>query len=321
MSRDNIREYYWPLLFYIVIFFGIPCYVNNLWLIPRFLMRRRYGMYLLLFCCLLLITAAISQQTAPVFNAMYPGINFMGAKPLPLFNHIFPALWTFIIVGIGKFMSDAIQNQIKLEDLQKQRLESELAALRSQINPHFLFNALNTIYGMSRRADPETPEAVLKLSDILRHNLYECDEPEISLEQEIYLLKQYIDLSRLRVYDKDSIQFETDAMPEGQKIAPLLLIPFVENAIKHGLGNNARNAWMHVKLALHGNTLHFNCSNSNKRKQPDILNGRSKGIGLNNVKRRLELLYPQKHKLTITASDDVYSVSLQIELQPVFIVV
>lgn len=298
-----------------VIVYGGPAYINNLWLVPKYLLRRKYIQYTIAFFVLLSFTAIASFYSTRLLNSLYPGMNFMGKKEMSIFYHAFPCLWTFIILGFGKFVGDSIRNQIQLEDLQKQRLESELAALKSQINPHFLFNALNTIYGMARRTDTATADAVLKLSDILRHNLYECDEPEITIEKELFMLRQYVEFTQLRLRQKEAMRLNIEANTNGQKIAPLLLIPFVENAIKHGLGGQAYNSWVNIDLQLIDTRLLFTCINNYNSKPKHTESPSNSGIGLKNVKRRLELLYPNKHELDIHEHNNTYTVTLTIQLQ------
>jgi LytS/YehU family sensor histidine kinase len=195
-------------------------------------------------------------------------------------------------------MSDAFQNQRNMEYLQQQRIEDELESLKSQINPHFLFNALNTIYGMARRTDQKTANAVVTLSDILRHNLYESSEAYISMQKEIQSIKQYISFLQLRVHQKENISLEIEAEQTTQRIRPLLLLPFIENAIKHGLETHP-DAWVKVVFKLNDDLLCFECINSCPNNTQTKVSDHN-GIGLKNVKRRLELCYPGQHELNIT---------------------
>jgi two-component system LytT family sensor kinase len=172
---------------------------------------------------------------------------------------------------------------------------------------------LNTIYGMARRTDLKTANAVLTLSDILRHNIYESSEAYISMEKEISVIKQYIAFTQLRLHHKDTIKLNIHADVRQQKIAPLLLLPFIENAIKHGLDKYVEKSYVEITLALRENNLHFTCSNYSAD-VPLENKETGKGIGLKNVQRRLELCYPGRHHLKIDTSDDRYSVELQIQL-------
>ncbi|MBS1771769.1 MAG: histidine kinase [Bacteroidetes bacterium] len=313
VGRDNIAQLYVPMFFLIVIAYGIPAYINTLLLIPRLLYKGRYLYYTLSAIVLLLINALISVYASAFFNSLYPDANFMGSKPQSYWYHIFPCFWTILTLTFGKYMADAVNHKNKLEELQHQKLHSELESLKSQVNPHFLFNALNTIYGMARRTDMETADAVMKLSNILRYVLYDCSGHTIKLEKEIEHLNQYINFARLRTHHKENIQLTITGTPGEHTIAPLLLLPFVENAIKHGLEKQSKNTWVTVDINMKRDGLSFRCANSNfinsYNSNPD-----HGGIGLKNVKRRLELLYPDKYELDIINNNRQYLVELNLEL-------
>lgn len=199
-----------------------------------------------------------------------------------------------------------------MDQLIRERLESELASLKSQTNPHFLFNALNTIYGLSRRQkDDSAANAIIQLSDIMRYVLYECDVPFIAIDREIVFLKQYVAFAALRSYDSEHISLEISGDFRHHLIAPLLLIQFLENAFKHGLGSSSDN-WVKVAIILNGNELNFSCSNNYNERT--INNRKGNGIGLKGVKRRLELVYPGRHKFEIHKSDCSFDINLTIEL-------
>jgi two-component system LytT family sensor kinase len=314
-GKAHHPSWYLALLLVMLISYGLTGYVHNLWLIPGYLFKRRYGLYMTILLALLTITTVLSYYCTHAVNAMFPGLDYMGGlKDVAPIYHVFPSLLMFALLAFGKFMADSIQSQRRMEEMDKQQAESELQSLRSQINPHFLFNALNTIYGMARRTDQETSEAILKLSGILRHSLYECNDTEITLQNEIRFLEQYVAFAQLRLHNKESMKLQIDANVTGQKIAPLLLMPFIENAIKHGPGKHAKNAWVDIRLGVNGNDLSFHCANScNKNQTAENTNIHS-GIGLKNVRRRLELLYPGRHNLNIIDDPQRFSVELKMEL-------
>jgi LytS/YehU family sensor histidine kinase len=197
--------------------------------------------------------------------------------------------------------------------MEQQRLQSELESLRTQINPHFLFNALNTIYGMARRTDKETADAVLKLSDILRSSLYNGEKNEISMREEINLIRQYVSFSLLRLKNTNLIHLEIDAEVTNQKIVPLILVSFIENAIKHGLNNRSVSPAIEIAIKLAGNDLIFTCANARLPQKPATEKQRG-SIGLKNVKRRLELCYPGRHQLKIDEDNERYIVKLKLQL-------
>lgn len=315
-GRSFLHPYFFAVLFTMLVSYGIPGYLHNLWLIPRFLVKRKTIQYVLLFLLLLTSTTVLSFYLTHFVNSRLVGLNYMGAlKDVTMPYHAFPGLLMFALLAFGKFMADAVKNQHRLDNMEMEQLQSELSSLRSQINPHFLFNALNTIYGMARRTDEDTADAILKLSDILRHGLYECEDTEIYIEKEIMFVKQYVEFAQLRLYDKDKIKLTIDAATTHQKIAPLLLIPFIENAIKHGLGRDSGNSWVKVALSLHDNNLLFVCVNSNfSRYHTNESLSVNSGIGLKNVKRRLDLLYADKHTLDIQDGITSFSVTLNLQL-------
>lgn len=306
--------HYVIILFAMLFSFGVPGYIHNLWIVPQFLIKRKYALYIILFLLLIPFTMTLSYYTCNFVNDQFKGISYMFMRKAAFGSHLFPSIMMLTILAMGKFSADAVNNHIKLEKLQTQRLESELESLKSQVNPHFLFNALNTIYGMARRTDNETAGAVLQLSDILRYVLYECDVQEMGLEKEVNFLVQYIEFARLRMHDRERISLDINTEVSGYSVAPLILIPFVENAIKHGLGKHSQHSWIDIKLDIKEDNLFFECANSNYNKDRKMAANPHSGIGLKNVKRRLELLYPGTHSLDITDTTEQFKVTLNIKL-------
>ena len=312
--RNNFSAYL-IVLGFLTALYGIPVYINNLLLIPHYLVKRKFLLYIIFFLPLFAATiGGTVYLNRRAYSFLPPGTDMNPMSPfqgMGLPAHIFPVLLLFTLMAFGKMLNDAIQQQRDTERRQQQRLSAELEHLQSQINPHFLFNALNTIYGMARRTDQQTANAVLQLSDILRHNLYECGKEEIPIEQEVNVLRQYIAFTRLRLHRKENVQFSVDVEAGQQKIAPLLLLPFIENAFKHGLASQEEDlSQIDIDLRLNGNELCFTCAN---RYSPKLSQQR-KGIGLNNVRRRLQLFYPGRHHLQIGTDREKYQVSLKIQL-------
>ena len=174
------------------------------------------------------------------------------------------------------------------KQLVEEKLQSELRFLRAQTNPHFLFNTLNNLYHLARKHSDSTPDAILKLSGMMRFMLYECTAPRIRLSQEVAVIRDYLDLERLRYGSRLDLGFQVDVDDEGQLIAPLLLLPFVENAFKHGASENRGNTWVRIFLLLENGALSFQVENAKDPSEGIAADG----IGLKNVKRQLELLYP-----------------------------
>lgn len=195
--------------------------------------------------------------------------------------------------------------------------DAELKLLKAQLNPHFLFNTLNNLYGLSVAKSDKLPGLMLTLSNLLRYSLYETKEITVPLEKEIQYLENYIALEKIRLEDQTAIVFENNVMDATIKIAPMLLIIFVENAFKHLSMSEDQKSRVVVSIEKKDRQLHFKCINtfSNNPTQHglDLEKGRS-GIGLLNVKKRLSLLYPEKHTLQIDAKDNVYQVKLTLDL-------
>jgi len=206
----------------------------------------------------------------------------------------------------------AIQNQ--KAELITQNQASELALLRSQVNPHFLFNTLNNIYSLVYKKADEAPEAIMRLSSIMRYMLYDATTDKVLLDKEIEYLQSFIELQKLRLRRKDSLEFIIEGNSDERYIAPMLLIPFVENAFKHG-DKSGIQPCIFIKLKIEPQRIVFEVKNRVRKNNTIIPKDRIGGSGLNNIRRRLELLYPQRHSLEIENGDTVFSVKLIIENQ------
>ena len=202
----------------------------------------------------------------------------------------------------------------QLQEIEKEKTLTELKALKSQINPHFLFNSLNSIYSLARKSSTQVPEKIVQLSDLMRHIIYESDVDFIPLEKEVEMVQNYIELQNLRTTESDKINLEIVGEIKGKKIAPLIFLPFVENSFKHGLKGGAKNLFVEIKIEVSGKILIFEIANS-KGKTADIINSRYKGIGIENVKKRLELIYPKLHSLKISDNENIFKVLLQVQLK------
>jgi len=213
-------------------------------------------------------------------------------------------------VGL-KLMQSFVNQRAKEVKLERDNLELELNFLKSQINPHFLFNSLNNIYRMVNKNDPKTPDAVLSLAGLMRYTLYESDDHFVPLKNEISFIKDFIKLERLRYSSKVEIKDNILQNGEDHFIVPLILFPFIENAFKHGPEKSNHEAWVHLNLKVKDNLLTLEVSNS-------IGKARSKntvgGVGMVNVRKRLELNYKDRYDLETTASEDSYKVLLKIQL-------
>jgi two-component system, LytTR family, sensor kinase len=211
-----------------------------------------------------------------------------------------------------KLMMDYTRMQQRMVEMAKEKAEAELNFLKSQINPHFLFNSINSVYFLIDKSNAGAREALHKFSGMLRYQLYEMNGSSIPVEKEINYLKDYIDLQKLRKDENYSVEFNCSAGVKGFLIEPLLLVPFVENAFKHISHYKNRLNFIQLDLSMNNGAFHFKLENSKEPVEKNT-DGHS-GIGLNNVKRRLELLYPEKHQLKITNKADTYEVDLIIHI-------
>ena len=215
---------------------------------------------------------------------------------------------------IFKIVTDWIKYQRDTKELQTQTMQSELKFLKSQINPHFLFNTLNNLYALTLKKSDKAPEIVIKLSEMMRYMLYECNEKRVLLSKEVNYLRNYLDLETLRQGKNVDINFEVNGQVGDQQIAPLMFIPFLENSFKHGLNNQLSQGFVNIKMDVGPRKVHFFIENSKAEAIPLQTHKRSGGIGLVNVRRRLNLLYPNHYQLNIKDNPKTYANTLDIEL-------
>jgi two-component system sensor histidine kinase AlgZ len=193
---------------------------------------------------------------------------------------------------------------------QQEKMTAELQLLKAQVHPHFLFNTLNNIYSFSLLNSTKTPNLILKLSSLLSYMLYDCKAEEVRLEKEIEIMKNYIDLETERYGDKIDVSWNVEGDVKDQFISPLLMLPFLENAFKHGISEQIEKCWLSVDISVKKNTLLFKVANSKN----EYVHYSSNGIGVNNVKKRLSLIYPNSHELRINDEGSFFVVSLLVEL-------
>jgi len=267
-----------------LVFYAIVVYINLLYLFPNYLKKGKYWAYLGILLGVSLMLTPIKLVLKYIIFSKDGGIR----------QDILDNLYTyflsmFLVAGlstVGKIMVDWIVQNRKKVKAENETMQSELRFLKSQINPHFLFNTLNSLYALTLKKDDKAPDIVIKLSEMMRYMLYECNEPRVPLRKEINYLN------------------------------PLLLIPFLENSFKHGVNANIKDGFVHAKLEVRDRSIHFILENSKGSVMPTQVHaGRpSGGIGLVNVRRRLELLYPEKYQLGIKETPGTYAVHLDLEL-------
>jgi LytS/YehU family sensor histidine kinase len=286
-------------------------YLNYLVFIPSYLNRKKYALYALIIGATVLVYGLAKFGIASIFPvdvlANSKG-EIMGFWPYFISSILTSLVFIFLSIVL-KFSIDWFLNERIQRDLENQRLSAELAFLKSQINPHFLFNSLNSIYSLAYQKSENTPGAILKLSEIMRYMLYESNDNKVALEKELQYLQNYIDLQKIRFGKKAFIDFKIEGEVGDQRIVPLLLIAFIENAFKHGVANEAATA-IKLLIKIDATSLYFFIQNKKHTDNRDP----SGGIGLSNVKRRLDLLYPRKYSLEIRDEIDTYTCELSLVL-------
>jgi sensor histidine kinase YesM len=228
-------------------------------------------------------------------------------------------LTTRLETRVNEQTSHILEQQKQLEKEKEQQLtleftkkitEMELQLLKSQLNPHFYFNTLHNLYGLAMIAPKKAPDAILKLSDIMEYVIYDCRHDKVAVVKELRFINSYIELEKLRYDEGASISLDVSGNAEGKVISPLLLIQFIENAFKHGLEQHKSNSYLKIHIAVEDGYLQYESVNSISDKAASI----SGGVGLANVKKRLEIIYPGKHQLHIHSDDHEYTVELSIQL-------
>lgn len=284
-------------------------YINLRILIPRFLTRKSKFLYILLS----LVTVALAFLTHEItFELLIP------ALPWEYYLVSFTDPWVLITIfscylGLSTLIKLS-KSWFKLQQLEAVQKDMELRSLKLQVNPHFLLNSLNSIYGLSLTGTGEVPGYIIKLSNILKHILYETKKEHIPLSEEINYIKDYIALQKIRLPKETDVRFLTVGKADHLHIAPMLIIPFIENAFKHGAGGEEDRDYAHFELVLTGSRLQFIARN-NQGVANEIKDGEYSGIGLKNVRRRLELLYPGKHDLKISCNPHEFTVQLDLDLK------
>lgn len=302
-------------------------YLNYLVFVPLFLTQKQVVVFMLVNAILLFAVFFISKYLVVAFPDAHPFLEQLPPPPpegmnMPReFKKDFPRHAGFLNVVIG-FLIIAVSTSIKVtqswynnekqrKEIQNEKLSAELLFLKSQINPHFFFNTLNSIYYLAQTKSDQSPVAILKLSEIMRYIIYETVREKVPLRKELDYIQNYIDLQLLRLNENMKVEYQIDVPNENLMIGPMLLIPFVENAFKHGI-DYAQNSTISIVATAENNRLTF--SVTNPKVQQNKVNLVSSGVGLKNVKKRLELLYPNNYNLTIKATR-LFSVELTINLE------
>lgn len=295
----------------------VAVYVNWFFLIPILLQKNKLKSYLLSLVALLCVTAVAHRfflvyWAYPFyFHTFYPEVPALSmAKPTLIIGHALAFLIPLVMTTLYRVLEHWSDQRAIAEKLKREKVEAELKFLQFQTNPHFLFNTLNSIYGMALQQSPKTPSYILKLSDILSYTLYEVDTDKIALRKELKLIENIIELEKVRYEKRLNIDYVIDGDIDAIQIPPLILIPFVENAFKHGIENGLSEGWIKISIQATETKLKFTIANS-------LFKGREAkegGLGLKNVKQRLSLVYGEAQKLTIEKKESTFHVHLEINL-------
>ncbi len=317
LVRDPNDQFWFTLTNELIslFFYALVVYFNLYYLIPNYLTRSKLATY-----AILLLLASLLVTPLKVI-VLYFKFHTQPGLRVELLNNLNSFFLPTFLIATGSTLLHIIKEwftQVReRQELQTQTMQSELRFLKSQINPHFLFNTLNNLYALTLKKSDKAPEIVIKLSEMMRYMLYECNEKQVPLWKEIQYLKNYLDLERLRQNKNVEIKFSVNGQAENQMIAPLLFIPFLENSFKHGLNAQIQEGFVRIQLDIDSSYVRFFIENS----KTDILpvrpeSGRpSGGIGLVNVRRRLKILYPDRYDLRIENTPTTYAVTLDLELQ------
>lgn len=305
------------------LFFGflIVVTVNIKWLLPHFYLKKRHTLFVILGIALLGLTVFLMHaEFLPWTDWFDPrhrnprpegdrrGRRATGLLWIGRFTPLIIAFLGSTVTEIARYANRKEKEAIQSE---KEKLETELKFLKSQVNPHFLFNALNNIYSLAVLRDPQTPESVMQLSEILRYMVYDSNEEKVPLKNEIQYIQNYVDLKRLKDSRGMDLEIDMDSSAENLMVAPLLFIPFVENAFKHSKIENLKKGFIRINMQVRDNLIDFSVINS--LPEEEFTKDEVGGIGLDNVLKRLDLLYPgDKHTLNIQRTHDQYKVHLKV---------
>ncbi|CAM4411636.1 Histidine kinase [Pedobacter westerhofensis] len=309
----NLGESFWYMLPALFLAYSL-----NYLVIPKLIITAKYLKAILAVLGLLFLTgglsALLSLTIVEYFRRQYlighPGL-LPGVIPTPFSIQLFMA-W---ISGLrGSITIGGLAASIKLMkyfyEKQQEKTVAELQLLKAQLHPHFLFNTLNNIYSHAQDTAPMAAEMLLGLSELLRYMLYSCNAPLVPLKQELQMMQEYIDLEKQRYGNDLEVILQIPAIDPYLQIAPLLILPFIENCFKHGASHMLEKPWINIQLHMAGQTMHLKLING----KAAIAKAESGGIGIANVRRRLDLLYPARSDLQIIAEDEMYIVNLTLEL-------
>lgn len=294
-----------------VVDIALMIYITSFVLIPKLLYKKKYVWFGVIFVLMILSSSIIKMNILGHYLNNPALYNWSSNLKDRIYDNILPHFF-LVIAGVAvKLMFDYGRLQQRMAEIAKEKAEAELNFLKSQINPHFLFNSLNAVYFLIDKNNHGARQALHKFSDMLRYQLYEMNDSRVPVEKEISYLRDYVDLQKLRKDENYTVEFNCSPDVKGFSIEPLLLIPFVENAFKHISHYQGKNNFIRMNMSQNNESFLFEISNSKEVNGAVVEKG---GIGLANVKRRLELLYPGKHELRINETQNNFAVSLKLKI-------
>lgn len=308
------------LMFYYGIIAIIPSSICYKYVIQKFLFQKKYFHFILFFILYLALRNlfkfssnwVVAQMTFLPERMFTDAANWYKSHNFLHIVSIYDLRDTFVLTGLAYIIHSLRQDKI-IFNLKQQQLETELNLLKVQIQPHFFFNTLNNIYTLTVKKSDKAAPLVAKHADIMRHILYESSKEKIKLKQEIEFLRNYTDVEAMHYSENTDIRFDIQGINDTSLIEPMLLLPFIENTFKHGFREETEKGFIHIIISLVENELFAEIKNSKPKEKKY---NQSKGIGLQNVSKRLEMLYPGKHQIEIEETEKWYMLRLSILLKP-----
>lgn len=295
---------------------ALPFYLSRNYLVPKLLYKKKNWQFVVSLSAIIIVAAFLLYLIAWIMLMdSSPVVKRQFFNPVSIiFNVLFFAAFPSITGTAFFILGDQIRTRINYEKALKEKKETELEYLKSQINPHFLFNAINTMYFQVDESVPDAKKTMVQFSEMLRYQLYECSVDYIDIGKEITYLKNYLSLQLLRKESNVEASFEHEGV-EKIKIAPLLLIPLVENAFKHLSNYDDKFNRVDIEMGFKNKMLSVTISNTFEATNSTVIPEYSGGIGLNNVRKRLSLIYPGRHNLSVSKKDNVFIVKLDVEYE------
>lgn len=295
-------------LFIFALFYALIVYLNNKILIPKFFLKKQYVAYFAILASLIVVWALFQAH----YDFLFYGCNcLISVSSDRVVTAGFQVSFFVLAFSAFKLIRDYQEKEKAFEERELTRVENELSFLRDQINPHFLFNTLNTLYSYALEKSDKVPEFILKLSELMRYMLYESNDNYVLLSKELKYLENYVNLQQIRMEGRAKVDFKVIGQSENHKIAPSILITFLENCFTHGFDGQVNDIVIFIEIEIENGVLKFRSKNNLSLSDGE---DHSSGIGLQNVTKRLDILYANNYELNIDSTNEYYNVNLEINL-------